>query len=64
MTKQGDQIDFYCRLNGLGRQALMQRLQEMTREQWVQDVLLRFINDLDVLYYWNRLHPVFLTSND
>lgn len=66
MAKQGDQIDFYCRLNEKGRGELLQRLKEetTTREQWVEEVLLRFVNDLDALFYWNQLYPVFLTSAD
>jgi hypothetical protein len=64
MTQQGHQIDFYCRLNSMGRRKWMLRLQEMTREEWVEDILVRFSNDVDVLYYWNRLHPVFLTAGD
>jgi hypothetical protein len=61
MEQQGSKIDFYCRLNRLGRQELMQRLHAMTRQEWLQEIVLRFKDsDLDALFFWNRIHPVFL----
>jgi len=58
--RQGDQVDFFCRLNGLGRGNLMQRLHSMTQREFVDNILLPFIHDLDIIYYWCRLHPLML----
>jgi hypothetical protein len=61
MAHQGKQVDFLCRLNSLGRASLMEDLHYMDQEDWVEDVLLRFVDDLDALFYWNGLHPLLLT---
>jgi hypothetical protein len=63
MTQQGKQVDFFCTLNSLGRASLMEDLHYMDQEDWVEDVLLRFVDDLDSLFYWNGLHPLLLTSH-
>ena len=61
MQKQGPLIDFYCEMNRMGRGGMWQRLPTMTRQQWVEDILIQYHEDLDVLYYWNRVYPVFLS---
>ncbi|CAB9496529.1 expressed unknown protein [Seminavis robusta] len=63
MTIQGEQIDLYCKLNSMDRGYIMKEIDSMNQRDWVEDVLLDFVDDLDALYYWNRLHPLLLTQH-
>lgn len=64
LLKQGKLIDFYCRMNSIGRGDVWRQLPAMTRQNWVESILIKYQNDLDVLYYWNRVHPVFFSTID
>ena len=65
MERQGGYTDLCCRLNGMGRGVLLKGLgspDTMNQQEWLECIVLPFVNDLDALNYWLRLQPLFLVS--
>lgn len=51
-----DKVDYYMRLNEVGRGALLREDKQASREQWVE-MLIAVKDDLDCLYYFTSHNP-------
>lgn len=51
-----DKVEYYTRLNEVGRGSLLQQTGKATRAQWV-DMLISVNDDLDCLYYFMLMNP-------